>query len=98
MDEGENQASDGRFDGRCALAEKPYWRSVAPTSWSHDMADDLRRGWSDPVIEVYKRDVDRSLLRENLKRTYEERFLTLKQMQRFSAELRRAMREARRQS
>ena len=27
----------------------------------------------DPVIEAYKRDVDRTLLRENLKRTPEER-------------------------
>jgi hypothetical protein len=29
---------------------------------------------SDPVIEFYKRDVDRSLLRENLKLSHEERF------------------------
>jgi len=29
--------------------------------------------WLDPVTEVYKRDVDRSLLRENLKLTVEER-------------------------
>jgi hypothetical protein len=28
----------------------------------------------DPVIEAYKRDVDRTLLRENLKLTVEERF------------------------
>lgn len=28
----------------------------------------------DPVVEVYKRDVDRTLLRENLKLTVEERF------------------------
>ena len=28
----------------------------------------------DPVIEVYKKDVDRTLLRENLKLTVEERF------------------------
>jgi hypothetical protein len=27
----------------------------------------------DPVIEAYKKDVDRTLLRENLKLTYEER-------------------------
>lgn len=28
----------------------------------------------DPVIEVYKRDVDRTLLRENLKLTVQQRF------------------------
>jgi hypothetical protein len=28
----------------------------------------------DPVIEAYKRDVDRTLIRENLRLTVEERF------------------------
>jgi hypothetical protein len=48
------------------------------------------------VIEAFKRDVDRTLLRENLKRTVEERFLALKQMERLIAELQRGMREAKR--
>lgn len=48
----------------------------------------------DPVIEVYKRDVDRSLLRENLKLTVEQRFLKLHQLQRFAVELRQARRKA----
>jgi len=48
----------------------------------------------DAVIEVYKRDIDRTLLRENLKLTVEERFQKLDQLQRFAAELRRAGREA----
>ena len=30
--------------------------------------------YCDPVIEAYKKDVDRTLLRENLKLTVEERF------------------------
>lgn len=34
----------------------------------------------DPVIEAYKKDVDRTLLRENLKLTYEERLMQLQQM------------------
>jgi hypothetical protein len=33
------------------------------------MSDDQSAEWRDPVIEVYKRDVDRTLLRENLKLT-----------------------------
>ena len=33
--------------------------------------------WTDPVVEAYKRDVDRTLLRENLKLTPEERLLKL---------------------
>lgn len=44
----------------------------------------------DPVVEAYKRDIDRSLLRENLKLTIEDRFLKLIEMQRFATELRKA--------
>jgi len=44
----------------------------------------------DAVIEAYKRGVDRTLLRENLKLTVEERFEKLRQLQKFAAELRRA--------
>jgi len=44
----------------------------------------------DPVIEAYKKDVDRTLIRENLRRSPEERLLALMEMQRFAVELRRA--------
>ena len=44
----------------------------------------------DPVIELYKRDIDRSLIRENLKLTPEERLTQLMSLQEFAAELRRA--------
>jgi hypothetical protein len=47
----------------------------------------------DPVIEAYKKDVDRTLIRENLKRSVEERFLNLMELQRFAEELRRAAQE-----
>ena len=50
--------------------------------------------WRDPVIEAYKKDVDRTLLRENLKLTVEQRFLKLMDLQRFAEELRRAGRAA----
>jgi hypothetical protein len=50
----------------------------------------------DPVIEAYKKDVDRTLIRENLKLTHEDRVRKLMKLQRFAAELRRAGREARR--
>ena len=52
--------------------------------------------WKDPVIEVYKQHVDRTLLRENLRLTVEERFRKLMDMQRFAEELQRAGREAHR--
>jgi hypothetical protein len=50
----------------------------------------------DPVIEAYKRDIDRTLLRENLKLTVEERFMKLMELQRFATELRLAGQHARR--
>ena len=50
----------------------------------------------DPVIEAYKKDLDLTLIRENLKRTVTERFERLMALQRFAAELQRAGRTARR--
>lgn len=50
----------------------------------------------DPVIEAYKTNVDRTLLRENLKLTPEERISKLTELQRFAEELRRAGLSARR--
>jgi hypothetical protein len=54
--------------------------------------------WRDPVIEVYKQHVDRTLLRENLRLTFDERFRKLMDLQRFADELQRAGREARRRN
>jgi hypothetical protein len=48
-----------------------------------------------PVIEAYKKDVDRTLLRENLKLTPDERLLKLQDFVAFLAELREAGRRAR---
>jgi hypothetical protein len=50
-----------------------------------------------PVIEAFKKDIDRTLIRENLKLSYEERLLKLMQLQRFAHELRQAGRRARRE-
>ena len=44
----------------------------------------------DPVIEAYKRDIDRTLLRQNLRRTVTERVENLMALQRLAAEARRA--------
>ena len=43
---------------------------------------------TDPVIEAYKKDVDRTLIRENLKLTVEQRFGQLMDLQRFAEEMR----------
>lgn len=42
----------------------------------------------DPVVDAYKRDIDRSLIRRNLARSIEERLEALMELQRFAEELR----------
>jgi hypothetical protein len=51
----------------------------------------------DPVVQAYKKDIDRTLIRENLKLTVEERFREAMALARFADELRRAGKAARRQ-
>lgn len=48
-----------------------------------------------PVIEAYKKDIDRTLIRENLRLSHEERLLRLMQLQRSARELRLAGHRAR---
>ncbi len=55
-----------------------------------------RQEWKDPVTEAYKRDLDLTLLRRNLRRTPEERILAMIELQKLAEETRRAGREARR--
>jgi hypothetical protein len=51
---------------------------------------------TDPVVELYLRDIDRSLLRRNLALTPQQRLEQLQQLARFADELLRAGRAARR--
>lgn len=46
----------------------------------------------DPVVEAYKKDVDRTLIRENLRLSVEQRFDKLMKLQEFAEELRGAAR------
>ena len=54
--------------------------------------DDPGREWMtrDPVIDAYTRDVDRTLIRENLRKTPEARLRALEGLQRFAEEARKA--------
>lgn len=47
----------------------------------------------DPVIEAYKKDVDRTLLRENLKLTVEERLRRMYEFMRSMDEFRGSLRK-----
>lgn len=60
-----------------------------------DAANQLTAGLeSDPVIEAYKKDIDRTLIRENLRLTVDQRFRQLMELQRFAEELQNAGRKA----
>jgi hypothetical protein len=49
----------------------------------------------DPLVEAYKKDIDVTLIRENLRLTVDQRFQQLMKLQEFAEELRRAGRKAR---
>lgn len=49
----------------------------------------------DRVVQAYKKDIDRTLLRENLRRTPDQRLRALMELQRLAEELRRAGARAR---
>lgn len=54
--------------------------------------------YKDDLIEAFKKDVDVTLLRENLRLTVDQRFQQLMKLQEAADELRRAGRKARSQS
>ena len=61
------------------------WRSGKKSEL--EGADRLPPLTPDPVIEAFKKDVDRTLLRENLRLTVEERLRKLMDFQRAAEEL-----------
>lgn len=63
------------------------------------MADDTEKPvrpphWLDPIIEAYKKDVDLTQLRENLKLTPDQRLAKLEGLLADAEEFRRAMKAA----
>ena len=77
--------------GRCSRAARSLRRPEAfQTVWETIFVDE--------IIAVYLRDVDRTLIHENRKLTYEERNRKLMQVQAAADEVRRAGRELRRLS
>ena len=62
-----------------------------------DLGAELRpRRVADGVVDAYKKDIDRTLLRENLKKTPEERVASLQALVRLADEARSAGRTLRR--
>jgi hypothetical protein len=68
----------------------PLGKNVLSLAYNRHVVKEPMSGTVDPVIEAYKPGIDRSLIRENLRRTPEERVRALQQLQDFAEELRRA--------
>ena len=64
----------------------------------NDPDPNKRQSGLDAVIEAYKKDVDVTLIRENLRLTVDQRFQQLMKLQQFAKELQGAGRKARSQS
>ena len=62
---------------------------------SKDQPAKIQRDSMQAVIEVYKKDVERSLIRHNLKLSIEERLINLQKFNQFAEELRNAGRKLR---
>jgi hypothetical protein len=59
--------------GRCKIRQSVFLFTQAEANMSDPIHDLAPADFYDPVIESYKKDVDRTLLRENLKLTVEQR-------------------------
>jgi len=70
--------------------------SISPLRASPGILHTVRALQSDPVIEAYKKDVDRTIIRKNLRLSVEERLRQLMELQRLAHELSGAGRRARR--
>lgn len=83
-------------DGERAIAEMRVAGAEIVETNEGPIENGPLKGALDAVIDAYMRDVDRSLIRENLRLTVTERFQQLMNLQQFATELRRAGQEARR--
>jgi transcriptional regulator with XRE-family HTH domain len=85
---------------RIELGEtSPTFQTLARlvTAAGFDLAVELvARTPLDPVVDAYKRDIDRSLVRENLRKSPDERLNSLAALGRLAQEARRGGRTARR--
>ena len=68
--------------GASDLWDRPVY-DVVGTTMPHDTPF-----LPDPVIEAFKKDIDRTLIRENLKLSVEDRFRQLMKLQEFAEALR----------
>lgn len=66
---------------------------ISDRAYNEIMFETSKQLEPDPVIEAYKKDVDRTLIRENLRLTFEERLESLMRLQEFADELQKDLRK-----
>ena len=84
------QGSDTGVIADRALSSRHRWRPngrIGNVTLSNSSTPETA---TDLVIARYKEGIDRTLIRDNLRRSHEERLLALQQMQEFVAEVRAA--------
>lgn len=91
------QSSVGRIEaGLVSPSLQTMQRLLAGAGF--EIHSELRpRAVDDPVVTAYKRDIDRTLLRQNLSRTAEERVRALQALSELADEAQRAGRRLRRE-
>lgn len=90
------QSSVGRIEaGLVSPSFATLARALAAAGFDLDARIRPRLG-TDAVVEAYKKDIDRTLLRENLRKTHEERVASLQALVRLADEARHAGRALRR--
>jgi transcriptional regulator with XRE-family HTH domain len=75
--------------GQSSPTLETFARLLAATGFNFDM-ELVSRPTADPLIDAFKRDIDRSLLRRNLEKTVDERMRSLQALSRLADEARRA--------
>lgn len=81
--------------GQTSPTLETFSRLLSATGFSLDVELVPQLVIADPMVEAYKKDIDRSLLRRNLEKTVDERVRSLQALTRLATEARRAGRAAR---
>lgn len=89
------QSSVGRIEAELVSPSFATLARVLDAAGFELVADIRPKPVTDAAVEAYKQDIDRTLLRENLKKTPEERVLSLQAVVRLADEARRAGRTLR---
>jgi transcriptional regulator with XRE-family HTH domain len=93
---GTSQSAVARIErGQVSPSVATVRRLLAAAGFDLRLALVPRVEGADPVVEAYKRDVDRTLLRDNLRKSVDRRLRDMEAFRKSAERLRRAVREPR---